>query len=193
LLPPFAEVFMVATPPPDGYSSAPERLDACAKLLERMVRRLLPAQLRSKIDPEDVVQSAWLAVCRRQSAVDVFRSLELAERYLRTVTRNCLVDLIRHFRRASACEQALDGAADHLRTNEPAPDALAAADELWASMLAACPPEYQQILQMKRGGESLAEIACATGLHASSIRRILYRLAPSADSHAEDDESAACS
>jgi RNA polymerase sigma-70 factor (ECF subfamily) len=43
--------------------------------------------------------------------------------------------------------------------------------------LTLCPPAHRELLQLKRQGLSLAELAARTGLHASSIRRILYTLA----------------
>lgn len=44
-------------------------------------------------------------------------------------------------------------------------------------MLKACPPAHHQLLEMKRAGASLAEIAERTGMHESSVRRILYQVA----------------
>ena len=51
------------------------------------------------------------------------------------------------------------------------------ADELWRQMLAVCPPAHYELLNLKRQGASLAEIAAKTGLHQSSVRRILYDIA----------------
>ena len=39
------------------------------------------------------------------------------------------------------------------------------------------PPEHHELLRLKRQGLSLDEIAAPTGLHPSSVRRILYELA----------------
>ena len=40
-----------------------------------------------------------------------------------------------------------------------------------------CPPAHREMLELKRQGIPLAEIAERTGLHESSVRRILYELA----------------
>jgi RNA polymerase sigma-70 factor (ECF subfamily) len=48
---------------------------------------------------------------------------------------------------------------------------------LWEEMLALCPPAHHELLRLKRQGLRLAEIAARTGLHPSSVRRILYDLA----------------
>ena len=40
-----------------------------------------------------------------------------------------------------------------------------------------CPPAHREILEWKGQGVPLGEIAARTGLHESSVRRILYELA----------------
>jgi DNA-directed RNA polymerase specialized sigma24 family protein len=59
----------------------------------------------------------------------------------------------------------------------PRPSQVAEAGELWATLVDLCPPAHRQILELKGQGASLAEIAQRTGLHESSVRRILYDLA----------------
>jgi DNA-binding IclR family transcriptional regulator len=44
-------------------------------------------------------------------------------------------------------------------------------------MLAICPPAHRKVLELKRDGFSLDEVSERTGLHKSSVRRILYNLA----------------
>jgi RNA polymerase sigma-70 factor (ECF subfamily) len=44
-------------------------------------------------------------------------------------------------------------------------------------MLALCPPAHHELFRLKRLGLTLSEIASRTGLHPSSVRRILYELA----------------
>ena len=51
------------------------------------------------------------------------------------------------------------------------------AEELWEQMIASCRPAHRDVLRLKRQGCSLAEIAAQTGLHPSSVRRILYEVA----------------
>ena len=58
-----------------------------------------------------------------------------------------------------------------------APSEVARGNELWDQLLALCPPAHHELLNLKRQGLPLAEIAARTGLHPSSVRRILYDLA----------------
>jgi RNA polymerase sigma-70 factor (ECF subfamily) len=62
-------------------------------------------------------------------------------------------------------------------TSQPRPSQAVQAYELWATMMDLCPPAHRELLERKRQGLPLAEIAARTGLHESSVRRILYELA----------------
>ena len=47
------------------------------------------------------------------------------------------------------------------------------ANDLWARMLADCPPNQREVLLLRHEGLSPLEIAERTGLHADSVRRML--------------------
>jgi RNA polymerase sigma-70 factor (ECF subfamily) len=51
------------------------------------------------------------------------------------------------------------------------------ADELWERILTQSQPAHRQLLELKRQGLSVAEIAKRTGFHEDSIHRILRNLA----------------
>jgi RNA polymerase sigma-70 factor (ECF subfamily) len=92
------------------------------------------------------------------------------------VTRNRLVN------RAERAALEADHAAAQKRqghpdvSKEPAPADVVAAEDTWQRLLALCPPAHRDLLRLKRDGVSLDEIAARTGLHKSSVRRILYDL-----------------
>jgi RNA polymerase sigma-70 factor (ECF subfamily) len=44
-------------------------------------------------------------------------------------------------------------------------------------MLEICPPQHRELLALRREGLPLGAIAERTGLHESSVRRVLYELA----------------
>ncbi len=60
---------------------------------------------------------------------------------------------------------------------QPRPSQIAQAGELWETLNGFCPTSHREILDLKRQGLPLAEIASRTGLHEGSVRRILYDLA----------------
>jgi RNA polymerase sigma factor (sigma-70 family) len=149
-------------------------------VLRVMVRRRLTPRLRAKFDSIDVVQSAWADVLKgfRDQGWH-FSDREHLRAYLARVTCNHLVDYCRRHSLAMQHEEPL---ADLDQPGLPPsagsrPSEVAQADELWALLVGLCPPAHRTLLQLKRQGFPLAEIATRTGLHESSVRRILYNLA----------------
>jgi RNA polymerase sigma-70 factor (ECF subfamily) len=148
--------------------------------LRMVVRRRLSASLRAKFDSADVVQSVWADVLEGlRNARWTFNDADQLRAFLVKLTRNRFIDRLRHFRGELEREQPLaTGNIDSLpaarlgRVSEAAH-----ADDLWRQMLEECPPAHHEVLELKRQGASLAEIAERTGLHQSSVRRILYEIA----------------
>jgi RNA polymerase sigma factor (sigma-70 family) len=160
-------------------------LDAAEKLIKTyepylrvLIRRQLPENLRAKFDSIDIVQSIWVDVLDGfQRAGWEFTDTAKLRAFLARVAKNRLTDRQRQYSRrlerplGSTPEQALPPA------DLPAPSQQAQAGELWEKLLALCPPAHREIVQLKRQGCGLAEIAKRTGFHPSSVRRILYDLA----------------
>jgi RNA polymerase sigma-70 factor (ECF subfamily) len=145
--------------------------------LRLVVRRSLPRALRTKFDSVDVVQSIWVDVLKgfREGRWQ-FATLGQLKSFLVRVTRNRLIDHCRHHRRDLRHQRPL-GAMGDACIPWAGPAEIAAADELWEQMLEACPAQHHELLDLRRQGYTLAEIAERTGLHESSVRRILYELA----------------
>src|SRR5262249_32308164 len=70
-----------------------------------------------------------------------------------------------------------DASTAQAASEQPRPSQVAQAAELWTMLLELCPPAHRTILELKGQGIPLAQIAARTGLHESSVRRILYDLA----------------
>jgi RNA polymerase sigma factor (sigma-70 family) len=149
-------------------------------VLRVMVRRRLTPRLRAKFDSMDVVQSAWADVLKgfRDEGWQ-FSDREHLRAYLARVTYNHLVNYCRRHNLVMRHEQPLAGDEQPglPPSAQPRPSELAQADELWKRLVGLCPPAHLNLLQLKRQGFRLAEIATRTGLHESSVRRILYDLA----------------
>jgi RNA polymerase sigma factor (sigma-70 family) len=148
--------------------------------LRMVVRRQLPARLRAKFDSVDVVQSIWVDVLAgfREAGWRFANSAQLRA-FLVKVTRNRFIDRVRQHQRVLDREQPIESAELEglSMARDPRPSEVVQADDLWKQMLALCPPAHHELLRLKREGKSLAEIAEQTGLHPSSVRRILYDLA----------------
>jgi RNA polymerase sigma factor (sigma-70 family) len=148
--------------------------------LRMVVRRRLSAGLRAKFDSVDIVQSAWADLLDgfRKSKWS-FQDANQLRAFLVKVTQNRFIDRLRQHRAALARELALPQADIEAlaSTRSSRVSENFQADELWRQMLEVCPPAHYELLELKRQGASLAEIAARTRLHQSSVRRILYDIA----------------
>jgi RNA polymerase sigma-70 factor (ECF subfamily) len=149
-------------------------------VLRVMVRRRLTPRLRAKFDSMDVVQSAWADVLKgyREEGWR-FTNRDHLRAFLAKVTFRHFVNNCRRNGNAIEREQPFGDEAlpDLIPADQPRPSEIAQADELWVLLRDLCPPSHHDLLELKRQGFPLAEIAARTGLHESSVRRILYDLA----------------
>jgi RNA polymerase sigma-70 factor (ECF subfamily) len=148
--------------------------------LRKAICRHFPASLRARFDPADIIQSVWADLLRGfREAGWRFIDADHLRGFLFTAARNRLIDRTRQHQKAVERQEPL-GEGDRqqlLPSPQPRPSEIAQAAELWEQILAHCPPEHRPILELKREGYSLAEIAARSGLHRDSVRRILRTLA----------------
>jgi RNA polymerase sigma factor (sigma-70 family) len=156
------------------------------RYLRMVVRRRFPSRLRAKFDSLDIVQAAWTSVLeRRRDFSGEFADPEHLRAFLVRVTQNRLIDHIRKHENSAKREQSLSEAQPEEPPSAQLPEPLeqALADDLWQRMLKICSPVHRKLLCLKRDGCSLEEIASQTGMHKSSVRRILYTLARLLEEH----------
>jgi RNA polymerase sigma-70 factor (ECF subfamily) len=148
--------------------------------LRKVVRRQLPARLRTRFDSVDIVQSIWgdLLDGFRQAGWRFATTAQL-QAFLVKVTRNRFIDRCRQHSPALERQECLEDIdpRDLPPSAQPEPSEVAQANDLWKRMLALCPAEHHELLRLKREGKPLPEIAACTGLHVGSVRRILRTLA----------------
>jgi RNA polymerase sigma-70 factor (ECF subfamily) len=163
-----------------GDAAAAEQVfRAYEPYLRMVVRRQLSPELRAKFDSLDVIQSVWVHLLRGfREAGKRFADVAHLRAFLVQLTRHRFIDRLRRHRRALECERPLaeGGLEEVLFADEPQPDDVLQADELWEQLLELCPPAHQEVLRLKREGALTAEIAARTGLHEGSVRRILNAL-----------------
>jgi RNA polymerase sigma-70 factor (ECF subfamily) len=149
------------------------------RFLRRVARRRLTPALRRRFDSADVVQSVWATLLRGGASDREFTTPEHLRAFLARAVRNRVIDRARRARDVAAAEQRVTKSPPHLPTpvNAPRPSEQAGANELWERMLAVCPPEHRPVLNLRRQGFTLDEVAASTGLHEGSVRRILRTLA----------------
>lgn len=145
--------------------------------LRMIVRRRMSPGLRAKLDSVDIVQSLW------SDLIPGFRDNRWSfeepaqfKAFLVRAVRNRLIDRVRQNRQALN-RQRFEEPLENTPEDEPLPGDFMQAEDTWRLLLTLCGEQHRQIVEMRRDGKSLDEIAEETGYHKSSIRRILYDLA----------------
>jgi RNA polymerase sigma-70 factor (ECF subfamily) len=165
-----------------GDQAAAEKVfRAYEPFLRQVVRRQLNADLRAEFDSVDIVQSVWSDLLQgfRESAWS-FDDVDRLKAFLVSATRHRFLDRARRHRtrvRMEASASERPHLEEEVAAKQPRPSQVLQAEELWDRMLAECRPAHRELLQLKREGFTIAEIASRTGLHEDSIRRILRDLA----------------
>src|SRR5688500_2536872 len=160
-------------------AAAGQAFAAYEPYLRKVVRRLLPAELRAKFDSIDVVQSVYGDVLSAFRAGGMrFGTVAQLRAFLIKATRNRFIDRVRRHQTAARLERPLgDLEPNHLPTSSrPRPSETASAAELWDRLLALCPPEHHKLLRLRRRGATVVEIAAQVGMHEGSVRRVLREL-----------------
>src|SRR5687768_15375056 len=159
--------------------AAEQVFQAYEPYLRKVVRRLLPAQLRAKFDSIDVLQSVCgdVLVAFRAGGMR-FNTAAQLRAFLIKATRNRFIDRVRQHQTAVRLERPLGDTEPHRmpRSTQPRPSESAAAEELWERLLALCPPEHHRLLRLRRGGATAGQIAAEVGMHEGSVRRVLRDL-----------------
>lgn len=164
---------------------------AAAEIVDRYLHRLvalartrLDGNLQKRIDPEDVVQSAYGSFFRRaaEGAFDIKESGDLW-RLLATITVNKLRKQYRFHtaQKRSILREASQGADTSLReaanavTNAPTPDEEMVLVEVMEEVLSSLDPVQRQIVEMRMVGWKVAEIACESERTERTVRRVIER------------------
>jgi len=167
---------------------------AAAEIFERYVNRLigvarnrLSARMSKRIDPEDVVQSAYRSFFRQAATgrYEFARSGDLW-RLLAAFTIKKLHSQVEHHsakKRAIDREEADPGVGSSLYgihpefvSREPSPvEALAVAEEL-QNVMEMLAPEHRRILEMRLQEHTIEDVAATLSCSERTVRRVLNRV-----------------
>jgi RNA polymerase sigma factor (sigma-70 family) len=174
----------------DGSQEAAQLLVArYGKHILRVVRRTLHKKLRPKFDSADFQQDVWASFFAAQPDMTFDRPEALAA-FLAGVARNKVLMAVRQRCRLQKYnvnrEHSLDGSAawqaGAAPARQPTPSQLAVAQEQWDQLLKGRPPRHQRILILLRQGYSQQQIARAVGVDQRTVRRVVRKLTPEAQS-----------
>jgi RNA polymerase sigma-70 factor (ECF subfamily) len=166
--------------------------DAAARVFNRFARRIvglarqqLHASLRSKVDPEDVLQSVFRSFFHRQRAGRFsIESWDSLWGILMVMTlRKCRRRIAYYRARRRDAQREKPWEENHetdgekaLFAREPSPSEAAILIEIVSRLMAGLPEEDRAILTLHLQGCTIAEVKAQTGRATRTIRRILDRI-----------------
>jgi RNA polymerase sigma factor (sigma-70 family) len=167
-------------------SAAAEVFNRYTQQLVALARGRISDRLAQKVDPEDVVQSAYRSffVRHREGKLKVANWQSLWGLLTLITLRKCL-DRVEHFgaegrdlkREISADPRSPEGEPwRELLGREPTPDHAAALTETVERLLAALEPDERAIVAMSLEGHSTQEISTGLGRAERSVRRVRERV-----------------
>jgi RNA polymerase sigma-70 factor (ECF subfamily) len=165
-------------------SAAREVFDRYCERLMRLAKRRIGQRMLSRVDPEDVLQSAFRTffVHLRNDEFTFDGADDMFKLLVRLTVRKTLRQIAYH--RAAKRNPELEARSadpDHdmmleLVESGPTPDVEVALVNEFEEFVGKLPPLDRKVLEMKLAGYSTAEIADAVGSYERKIRRVLERI-----------------
>jgi RNA polymerase sigma factor (sigma-70 family) len=165
-------------------TAASELFDRYCEKLMRLARRRIGQRMNTRVDPEDVIQSAFRTFFVHVRNDDFhFEGEDDLFKLLVRLTVNKALRQIAHHRAAKRDpgKEAAQGSTDsdilaNLSAHDPSPEVeVAVLDEL-EQFLGRLPAFDRKVLELKLHGHSTVEIAEALGSYDRKIRRVLERI-----------------
>lgn len=159
--------------------TAPDEVFArYAERLARIAEKHLSGRLAGRLDPEDITQSVFRTFFRRSEAGQfrIDSSAQLWSLLVRITVMKARANGRFHSagKRNAAAEAGDDGAMiAAVPDAEPGPEEGAIFADQVAALLAGLPPSFARILELRMAGDSIQQIADATGLTKHSVDRDL--------------------
>lgn len=166
-------------------SAATELFDRYCEKLMRLARKRIGQRMASRIDPEDVLQSAFRTFFSRvRNDEFTFEGQHDLFKLLVRLTVNKTLRQVAHHRAAKRdpAREAGQGAEDddllaRLTADDPTPEVELALLDEFEKLLSRLPEFDQKVLELRFEGYSTAEIAQRLGSYERKVRRVLERVA----------------
>lgn len=176
----------------DSESAAAAVFERYVERLTRLARSRLAAELAARVDPEDIVQSAYRSffVAARQGRFTVSESGDLWRLLVEVTLHKLYRQASRHkaARRSVRRDRASrDGSIwQRVAGTEPTPEQAAIAAEELEALLKKLPPQGREVVALALQGHQQREIAAKLGVGDRTVRRWLKaaRVALAAESSA---------
>ena len=136
----------------------------------------LPAGLKARVDPDDIVQSACRVFINklRRGDVDIQQRGDLWKQLVSVTLNKIRSSTRKHGRAKRTSAVECTGAGNAILSREPTPDDACMFVETVDMMLSALPKDRQrQVVVLRLQGESTAAISKATGYSIERVRQII--------------------
>jgi RNA polymerase sigma-70 factor (ECF subfamily) len=177
-------------------SAAQELFDRYCERLMRLAKRRIGQRMVSRVDPEDVLQSAFRTFFNRvrNDEFSFHEEDDLFKLLVRLTVHKTLRQIA--FHRAGKRNPELEAAQgsdaqdmlQQLSADEPSPEAAVALVDEFDRFMAQLPPLDRQVLSLKLQGYSTLEIAEQINSYDRKVRRILERIQTLAQGQAGEAE-----
>jgi len=150
----------------------------------RTIRRRLDERMRSRLDSNDFAQAVWMTVYEHRDRLEDLDSPEQLIAFLVTIAKRKVRG---EFRRNIQAEK--QNVNREVSTNQGSfvlalPDhnmerasQIVVAAEQWDLMTQDEPERYRRILELRRNGATIEEIASETEVNERTVRRVIQRIA----------------
>jgi RNA polymerase sigma factor (sigma-70 family) len=149
-------------------------------VIRRVIHRHLDAAARPLLDTSVVVQEVWTTFHSEELYREAPESPEALREFLCGLARNTTLGLSRRHR-AQVRDRRRDVPLEWVNVEQepalidprPGPACRAEEDDLWDSLLRAFDETEQEVLRLRRCGETYENIAGRLGINRRTIRRIM--------------------
>jgi RNA polymerase sigma factor (sigma-70 family) len=174
----------------DGSEEAAwELVERYGSSVQRVIRRSLNEQMRSKFDSIDFVQAVWFSLFREREKFAGFQSPAQLMAYLMGMAKNKLAHEHRRrlqtqkhdLRREQFVNENKVSLAECVTSVAPRPSEVAQVRELWNSIIAGESEQNQSIVKYRISGMTFEEIGLQLGINERTARRVIDRLSKEAE------------
>jgi len=146
--------------------------------LTRLARSRLSPKLAARIDPEDVVLSAYRSffIGARDGRFSLHRSGDLWRLLVSITLHKLFRQARRHRANARSVDTELPLLDNEFFGREPSPEEVVGVADVLQTVLARLDPVARRVLELRLQEDSLATIATQTGRSERTIRRILAEI-----------------
>lgn len=148
--------------------------------IQRVVRRRLGTQLRSKYDTMDFVQMVWKSIFEDPQQFQRFDVPEQLIAFLAKMAQNKIDTEYR--RRLGTQKHNINREAPWEEPDNQSPRAcetpsqIAIARELWDELIRDLPPKHREVVRMRLEGATFTEIAERLEMHERTARKVIKNL-----------------